>query len=78
MIAIIYPNSSFSTSQFFLVDFVFFAEGFLTCSISLAMMYLFACDLVSVMWCKIFGSGSSKPKMSLTENERSIRQMNTT
>ena len=70
-----YPNSSFSTSQFFLVDFVIFVEGFLTCSISLAMMYLFACNLVSVTWCKICGSGSSKLRMSLTENKR--RQVNT-
>ena len=62
-----YPNFFFSNLQFRLVNFVIFADGFLTCSISLVMMTLYAFFLVSLTWCKIFGSASFKPIKSLTE-----------
>ena len=70
-----YPSSSFSTSQFFLADLVIFVVGFFTCSISLAIMFLFACVLDFLTWWKNVGSGSSKPKMSLTESKMRWRRV---
>ena len=64
-----YPNTSFFTAQFFITGFIIFSEGFLNCSFSLAIMNLYACVREFLTWCRNEGSGSFKPKMSLTENK---------